>query len=313
MTGSKGQPDDHPDSEPREDVASDAAADDAVPGGAGGQVGPFVPRSAETVASASSTDRDEAIFVPKHTDKWAHRRGEPRVFAFFWTLYLLGATLMGFSALGLVGGITAEVYRPVARGIIATVAIGATLLWPMTRLSQASPTRGGARAVRADMIVVLIPLQAVVWPQAILPAGWTPLSIGALAALCASWTVLVGGILAIALGGPRLDHPATRPAPPGSWFLMILLVVLVLAAPCMSMLMWRDGHLPDIRTEWLLSPVSGVFELTRNRVHTSLGPAMTALHWAIIAAPAAMGGVAWSIAAIRDQRRAIRWASRTAA
>jgi hypothetical protein len=181
------------------DSAKDRGADDQ---GAGEQIGPFTPQP----------PRDETVLVPKRPDKWAHRRGEPRVYAFFWTLYLLGATLMGFMALGFVGGITAEVYRPIARGIIITVMVGAVILWPMTRLSQAMPTRGGARAVRADMIVMLVPLQAVVWPQAILPAGWTPLSIGALAAMSAAWTILVGGLLAIALGGPRLDHPERRPA-----------------------------------------------------------------------------------------------------
>jgi hypothetical protein len=87
---------------------------------------------------------------------------------------------------------------------------------------------------------------------------------------------------------------------------MAMLILLMGAAPLASVLTWRDN--PDIRTEWLLSPISGVFELTRNRVHTSLAPDITALHWGIIALPAVMGVVFWSIAAARDARIAGRLA-----
>ena len=52
---------------------------------------------------------------------WSHRRGEPRIFAFFWTLYLLLATIAAFWSVGAPGTSDPLALRPAARSVLAAV------------------------------------------------------------------------------------------------------------------------------------------------------------------------------------------------
>ena len=125
-----------------------------------------------SAGSSAGADGHSHTRATRH-DRWAHRRGEPRLFAFLWTLFLLGATLLGFGSLGAIGMIDAGTYRAVARVILVSVAVGVVVVWPMTRLSQVTPARRATRAAFIDFIVIALPLQAVVLPQVFLPFGWS--------------------------------------------------------------------------------------------------------------------------------------------
>lgn len=238
---------------------------------------------------------------PVTHDRWAHRRGEPRVLAFLWTLYLLGATLLGFAALGAVGGISPDTYRPVARIILITVVVGIVLMWPMVRLSQARPRRGGAKTACGDFIVIVIPAQAVVWPQAFLPtAQWSVSTIVALSMLMCAWAVCMAGLLALALG--RGGRESARRPPAHAWLWMLLVILVSASGTVVALSGSESGDVNSVRTRWLASPMTGVYELMRDRPHTSRASRLSRDDWAIIAAPAAVGIVLWLLAAMRRPR-----------
>jgi hypothetical protein len=135
---------------------------------------------------------------PGSRDRWAHRRAEPRMLAFAWTMYLLIATGMSFARVGLAEPVDVQVYRASARALLLTVAIGACILWPMVRLSQALPKRPLWDTFK-DLLVIVAPMQAVIWGQALL-SRWPVQSLGAVAIGLAAWTAICGGILAMAMG-----------------------------------------------------------------------------------------------------------------
>ena len=232
-------------------------------------------------------------------DRWAHRRGEPRVFALLWTMFLLVATM------GMLGGVVAggvlsfDVYRPAARILLVVAMVGVGVLWPMTRLCQARPAEGGLVASGRDVAVILLPLQAIIWPQHWLAAwAWWPLA--ALAAAMVAWVLLIGGAIALALQGllPRGEHVPRQEGRRTAWMLAAL--VLALAA-----LPLRLIEVPDMTTAmdlWsdllgVLSPVGAVLELCHDRAWSGNAIAVSSGHWAgigvILTAAAAFWLIAW--------------------
>lgn len=235
-------------------------------------------------------------------DRWAHRRGEPRVFAFMWTLYLLAATLLGFGSLGAVGAIHASTYRTVARIILVTVSVGIVVVWPMTRLSQVKPARNGVRLAWADFVVVVLTIQAVVVPQVFLPFGWSKSIVIAISLILSAWIFAVAGLLAVALR-PGSRRAAQSP-PVHGWLWMLVIILLTFAIPAGLLVSTssgtaagtRSGTSNEIRRAWLASPVTGVYELTRRRPHTSIAPVLDRNDWIVIGSPAAIGAVFWLVA-----------------
>lgn len=139
-----------------------------------------------------------AISKGLESDYWSHRRGEPRTFAFLWAIYLMIGSII---ALGIVlagGIITLDTYQPLSRGLVVTLAVGVLVFWPLIRLSQAAPEEGSRKAILQDLAVVLIPLQAVLWPQMYL-ARWTYDIVAATALAILAWGAIVGALLVIAL------------------------------------------------------------------------------------------------------------------
>lgn len=213
-------------------------------------------------------------------DPLAHRRGEPRVFAFIWTIFLMAATMLTFLSVGPGGIGTSTVYRPAARALIVTLIVGIVLLWPMVRLSQARPVAGGFTAMRQDLFVILVPVQAVVWPQVIL-GGWSILRMTALDALLISWASLTGALLAIALG-----RPGSRRTHAGIATWMCAFVLLVAAGLLPTILT------PDATAAIVASPVTAALELTSDE-WTRPGPIPTHEHWLAAAAPLLVSGPLW--------------------
>lgn len=148
-------------------------------------------------------------------------------------------------------------YGPAGRVMLVVVAAGATVLWPMTRLSQASPGRGAIDAMFADVMVVLLPVQMVVWPMMWL-AGWPASIVAAVAGVFLAWVAIIGGTLALALGGRGVGTPGDpRLFERGVWMAGILVVTLVAPA---ALGMYRGGQHPS----WvaMLSPFTALLAIT---------------------------------------------------
>lgn len=243
-----------------------------------------------TNAPAGPGEVDLDLFgrpAPEGRD-WSHRRGEPRIFAFFWTLYLLAATVAAFWAVGAPGAHDALALRPASRSVLAAISVGIALLWPMTRLSQLLPglrTRRIAKAVWQDMIVLVVPAHAIIWPQVAM-AAWPVDVVSALAASVTAWTVLLGALLAIAMvlaGGRR-----------GWW--MLLFVAIAGLGPLVAL--GPAGGLvhPDNAYDWwwMTSPLTSGFEISRDRAWTGAAAAVSEGHWRAIGLVAASGAACWA-------------------
>ncbi len=238
-------------------------------------------------------DRDIFGRTPRTRPDWSHRRGEPRVFALGWTLYLMLCTVLMFGTIAMhprsLGG---ELYRPAARTLVVLIAVGIAVLWPMVRLSQAAPERRTPAHVLADVLVLLIPAQALLWPQRVL-AGWPLEVIAGQSALLGAWALLIGGVLAGALSLARTGPDARGGVGAGQMAVragaMLGVVALVSVGPLLAM---REGPARSPETTlpgWSLSPVLGVYELGRDRLASGQPAEMLPEHWRGIAATAFAG------------------------
>lgn len=233
---------------------------------------------------------------PDYTgDRWAHRRAEPRPLAFMWTLYLFAATAMTFAAIRGVGGLTLDVYHPALRVLLMTVAAGVVVVWPMIRLSQAGPPEHPASAALKDLFAIVVPLQAIVWPQWAL-TGWPVSVIGAVAGTLTAWAVLTCGLLAIYF---RVEPAQAEESPPGGFgsrAMMTLVFVLLAALGPVVGAAWSllGGTTTPARTSWwmLSSPLTAIFDITADR---AAGPVLRGVpaHWAVAANVAVAGVVCW--------------------
>lgn len=228
-------------------------------------------------------------------DPWAHRRGEPRVFAFLWTVYVLVCVAGSVLWLARSSSVTASTYGPAARIMLMVVSAGAIVLWPMLRLSQTAPRGSPLRAAAADVLVVLFPMQMVVWPLIML-AQWPLGIVAAISALTAAWVVLVGGVQALAFAVER-----RRANGPGNWsraLWMLLCLALAGAAP-LAALMRRaiEGPQASVPDWWsILSPFTAIGAVTGHGFSGPQAPVNEQQWWAI----AGIGGAAlalWALAA----------------
>lgn len=222
---------------------------------------------------------------------WSHRRGEPRIFAFFWTLYLLLATIAAFWSVGAPGAPDPMALRPAARAVLAAITVGVALLWPMTRLSQEPPSVRPGRIMRAvgqDLIVLLVPAQAIIWPQLAM-AAWPLPVVAALACSLTAWALLIGSLLAMAqmLAGARR----------GWW--MLAFVAIAGLGPLVALGPGGMGHADrSFDWWWMTSPITTGFELSRDRPWTGAAAAVADGHWRAIAFVGALAAFGWLWAAI---------------
>lgn len=248
-------------------------------------------------------DRDIFGRAPRHHPDWSHRRGEPRVFALLWTVYLMAATLLMFAGSGGIGSMSADGYRPAARSTLILIAVGMAVLWPMVRLSQHHPTRRVLRSCLQDAIVVVVPIQALIWPQRWL-ARWPFEVVTAVSATLAAWGLLIAAVLAIlmtperGLAGPRrFARSALAMAACVTLFLGGAAVALATEGP-------RDPSDPlDTRLVRMLSPATAISEITRDRPWTGSPAAVSREHWHAIAITALVGVAALGLAAAVQRLR----------
>lgn len=232
-------------------------------------------------------------------DRWAHRRGEPRIFALLLSIYLLAAAMLTIFAAPAIGNPSAATFQAASRTLLALVAIGLVAIWPMTRLSQASPRRPVVAAM-ADVIVVALLAQAVIWPMTVLPGGavirplpWLglwPWSVAAgVAIVYFSWCALIGSL--IACGVAR--SPGWGRA---GW--MLIVIVLAAGAPIALLGAGRFGvALP----EWLalLSPITASVEFIESP--SGLTARMNAAEWLASIGPSLLSVPFWFFARARSR------------
>ncbi|MFG0283844.1 MAG: hypothetical protein ACF8R7_05435 [Phycisphaerales bacterium JB039] len=214
-------------------------------------------------------------------DRWAHRRAEPRMLAFLWTMYLLAATALAFLRAGLVEPIDAHVYRVSARALLVTIAFGACILWPMVRLSQELPRRPVVATLK-DLVIIIAPMQAVIWGQALV-SGWPLAALGAVSLALAGWTGICAGVLLLTIAPGRIG-PGRR-------------VAGMLAVLAVTML----GGLVPLRAgvegqAGLLSPFTAPFALVGEHLTKGyvLGP--TPAQWRSVAGLCLLAPVPWLVA-----------------
>lgn len=211
-------------------------------------------------------DRDLFGNAPKHHRDWSHRRGEPRVMALCWMIYLMGATIVMFASMSRAHTISMSITRPAAEILMLLIVFGFSILWPMLRLSQRHPMQGHVLFVLRDVFVLFVPLQAVLWPQvSSILANWSFSAVATIALMCGCWMILIAGVLALALRSiSRRDTALNR----GAW--MTIVILILIAAPLIGLLGQVTPPTPidQPRVGWLMSPFTAVLELVRDRQAT---------------------------------------------
>lgn len=249
-------------------------------------------------AGASQPELDVFGRAPKGRADWSHRKGEPRVFALMWMMYLMGASLLMVTSIAAVQSISPGVVRPAARAMLTTAAIGVCVLWPMVRLSQRRPERTSLGAVAADLVVLLPPLAALALPQALtVLANWPMEVVWALLAALTGWAVLIGAVLALALrtvgrgtGGATEEWHRTL------W--MCLFVLVALGPPIYHAI---TGVGPSADTPRAvapgfgsaISPIGLVWDMMTDRSGAGHSAMVGPRHWVIVLRVWALGLALW--------------------
>lgn len=213
--------------------------------------------------------------VTKSFDPLAHRRGEPRLFIVFWTIYLLIASAISLGPLGFHGLAGTDSYRPNATLLLSLCGCGLGLLWPMVRLSQARPGRP-FWAFAIDGIAIALPACVVVVSQS-MPwmAAWNPYESALMIVSYITWAMFIVCALSLAMhsgttivGGQSWVFNATSVnalRSRGGWMTMIAVLVAVgpLCAGVMSSYT-QSGW--AVKVALLASPISAPYAATSREV-----------------------------------------------
>ncbi len=259
--------------------------------------------------SQESMDRDVFGNAPKRHRDWSHRRGEPRLFTLLWMIYLMSATALMFASISKAQAMSPEVIRPAARTMLLVVVVGMSVLWPMLRFSQSQVFAGRAghvghvRWALRDVVVLFVPMQAVVWPQCWGSlAGWPIEVVAAISALMLSWLLVLAGV--IALGVSSIERNKGDERFRVLWMILVLLIVL--GAPMIGgvQAMGAEIGVGQPRAGWLLSPITGVLELVRDRRELGTVGRVFIEHWKLILAIGFVGIALLMIAQAHEVARA---------
>lgn len=264
-----------PDTNPEASLAGDAGVARSLP--------PIPGPMPDAPPPEPAREKDLFGREPVGRPDWSHRKGEPRVFALIWMLYLMGVTILMFSSFMHAMSIGPSITRPAATRMVLATMLGLCLLWPAIRLAQ-RPSERPVRHVLRDMFVLLVPAQAVIWPHAMgVLAGWSIEVLGAICVAFVAWSLVIGGVIALA------DTRAVR-APRWVWMLCVMLIVF--GAPALGVVQRAPaGTSPDTpRAAWMFSPATTVLELTRDRSASGTPDRIQTGHWRLLGAIACFGG-----------------------
>jgi len=240
---------------------------------------------------ASQATRERDIFgkePPGELIDWSHRKGEPRVFALLWMIFLLATTAFMFARLAKGYSISPSLSRPASREMLVIIALGMSVLWPMTRFSQTIPRPSIVAASLRDMIVILIPMQAIIWPQRLIVlGGWSSPVVVALALHTAAWALLIAGVVSIGsilIAGSN-HHNRTRV------LVMLASLLVVFVVPLIELITLKGAPISPAHANlgWMLSPVTGILEITADRSVLGQPAKVFNAHFRMIAAIACVG------------------------
>jgi hypothetical protein len=164
---------------------------------------------------------------------------------------------------------TTGAYTPVVRTMIALLAMGACIGWPVARFGNARGAWGPARAL-LDTLTILTVFHAMFWPLHLV-THWTIGQAVAMDLLLSGWIATAGACIALGLRG---NHPA-------AWAIGVCALMAGGAALDMA----------GIRAPfpYLVGPFAGILHIA------DLGPSDTDRDaWAIAAWPMILALLAWS-------------------
>lgn len=243
-------------------------------------------------------------WVPELTvrrgDPWAHRKGEPRPLALLWAVYLMGAALLTIFTVRSLGVPSTWQFVAACRGMIVMVALGLVVLWPTVRLSQEFPVRRW-RSIGGDLLVLLLPIQAALWPMPLL-THWPASVMAGLTATVMSWALLVAALLGVAYARPdveRGDGIAGAASGLRRALCSLSCVLLVVAAPAIGVLL-RAASIEAPAWLGMLSPVTSAYALTR--APAGLAPRMNEAEWFFVALPSAAAVIVVAVDAMWTRR-----------
>lgn len=250
---------------------------------------PAGPPRPPIVGSMDTQRTDLDIFgrPPVHHADWSHRRGEPRVFALLWMIYLMVVTALMFASVTGALNVSQSITRPAARSMLVATMFGIAIVWPLVRFSQNVPAQGTVASVLRDWVVIIVPVQAVVIPQMFpVLAGWSLGVVLAVDAFICVWALAIGGVIAMAY---RSIGESDRGVARVFWMLLVMFVVL--ASPVVGMLSGAGAQagVADARVGWLMSPLTGIVELTRERSVLGQSAHIQPGHWRMIGAIGCIG------------------------
>lgn len=257
-------------------------------------------------SSTQQVDRDLFGNSPSNHIDWNHRRGEPRMFTLLWMIYLMGSTVLMFSSMARAYSISPSITRPAAQSMLIMVVLGFSVLWALVRFSQRfSPyihTQHVRFAIR-DAIVLFVPMQAVIWPQAMpVLAGWPIEVIAGISVMCFAWMTILAGV--IALGSASIQRNNGKELFRVLWMCIVLLIIF--GAPIVASIgmIHAGGDVDRPRVGWLLSPVTGLLEITRDRRELGVSARIFAEHWRVLIALMCIGTALLLIARALELARA---------
>lgn len=242
--------------------------------------------SSEVVPPDVQVTEEEIVWPPPpRKDRWAHRRGEPRLFSLYWIAWLMLSSSLVLAKLGPRGLLDPAVSRPVTRSLFMMIAIGAIVLWPMFRLSQAMPVKRPLAGLLLDVLIMFTTAQIVFWPQVLL-AYWPMSAIGATSLSLLGWMLIAASTLSIVMERQRrreiVDGEKNIAWQRGMGMVICLIVALggLILPACFG---WTAaGERPDPDLYMLASGVSAPFELTRDRFWTGSSAQLEPLHWKVL-------------------------------
>jgi hypothetical protein len=224
-------------------------------------------------------------------DRWAHRRGEPRVWALIWSCYLLSACVVALFTPASRWSFDLQQIRYSCVLLLALIQLGVVLVWPLLRLSQIPP-RIASRAAAVDLLIVLAPSAAILGPMGFL-TKWSGATVAVLCASLMAWSVLYAGIIALA---GRVRSSTAR----ASWMLACL--ALAAAGPLVGLLSASRAGGPLSSEVWrgslLASPISAPFAIAR--FPSPRVPTPDALAWELTLLPLFLASAVWLLAVVLD-------------
>jgi hypothetical protein len=240
---------------------------------------------------------------PKNRPDWGHRRGEPRVFTLLWMIYLMGATVLMFSSMATAFSISTDVTRPAARTMFIMVAVGFSVLWPMVRFSQRAILSGHVRFAIRDALVLSIPMQAIIWPQTLpVLANWSIEVVAAISAFFIAWIIILAGVQAFASQSIQRNNGSELVRI--TW--MLIIILLVFGAPIFGSItvLGVESTVSEPRIGWMLSPITGLLEIVRDRDELGSNVQVFSEHWRVIIALLCVGGALLLVAKANEVARA---------